>query len=269
MASLSLSSLSVIDNEPNTTMTKFSSFPGELQRMILKQAADEPEIIMVKVIRRIQQNKTRSCKTIRGVVVQAGFTSTYKTTSVPVDLDRAEFTRADGHQYQRSGLAFANKQTRSVYLESKPAFLILNNGQKIFFNPDTDKIYFPDITRFNLHQRRQRLRPKMNYILGGTRISTVVFDEQTDEERVDDFFPPIVGTFLSAIERIEQGVTFLNERTLHWKEEVQEEHEKLVYEVKRADVCLNTNARLSNMVNGVRFASGVEILRFPNLEGGA
>ena len=40
-----------------------------------------------------------------------------------------DFTRDDGRQYQRSGLAFATKATRSVYLKSKPAFLIHNNGK--------------------------------------------------------------------------------------------------------------------------------------------
>lgn len=262
MASLSLSSLS-IDNRPVTIP---DGFPEELKLMILRKASDGSEIIKVTVVRHIQQNKTRSSKTIRGVVIQAGFTSTYKTTSVSVNPDGTEFTRNDGHQYQRSGLAFASHLTRSIYLESKPAYLNHNNGQKIFFNPDTDKIYFPDITRFNLHQRRQRLRPQIDYLTGGTSISTVIFDKQTDDNRVRNLLPPIVGTFLRTIKQIEQGITFLNEKTADWKEEVQEEHERLVHEVDRADVCLNLDARLCKKVNGVQFASGVKILRFPNLE---
>jgi hypothetical protein len=134
------------------------------------------------------------------------------------------------------------------------------------YSSDTDKIYFPDITRFNLHQRRQRLRPQINFLIGGTSISTVVFDKQTDDKRVEKLFPPIVGTFLRTINQIEQAITFLNEKTAYWKEEVEEEHEKLVHEVERADVCLNLDARLCNKVNGVLFASDVKILRFPNLE---
>jgi hypothetical protein len=235
-----------------TSMVPFSEFPTEIRDAIWTLAV-EPEIISIKMVRKVNQTPSK----IRQTPYQAAleeFTFSYDMGAVRIDFG--------GQVLRLCGLRGASVESRSVFFKVKHHRIhLLRRGQPIWFNPLTDVIHFGNLTRIYLHHMRQRKRVPLPFLKGLHNARKIVLDVEPDEQQLENLAKEVRDEFSVSILEIETSWFIGGEsykKDLGWDAAVREEMHHLGQEMTPRQIRLSKALR---KVNGGYIDVGTKILR--------
>jgi hypothetical protein len=103
----------------------------------------------------------------------------YTTNSGRVDLH--------GNRTPHSSIRSVNRESRIEYFKVRSAAIyIAPRGNRVYFNPYIDILYFSDLSSMYAHHMRQRYRRKMPMLKGLDQATKIAFDPVADNERMEE-----------------------------------------------------------------------------------
>jgi hypothetical protein len=204
--------------------------------------------------RKVKESKEKSKQAPNQASPKQQMNFRYEAHAVQIDLN--------GNLLPLSGLRGASKESRNAYFKARSfAIHLLKQGEKIYFNPDIDVLYFGDLSCVFSHHLRQRLRWPTPFLNGLHNAKKIAFDDIPDEQRYSDLAEDVVDLFKiniitmkSAWMDVGQGYKYDEE----WVAAFREEEKRLTMEMKN----IRASGALGR-VNGAKMPAGVTPLRMP------
>lgn len=112
----------------------------------------------------------------------------------------------NGNRIPHSTIRSVCRESRAEYSTVRSAALyIAPRGQKLYFNPYIDILYFSDLSSMYAHHMRQRYRRTMPMVKGLDQATKLAFDPVADDERMKELGEEIMRHYRTRIAEIQQS----------------------------------------------------------------
>lgn len=169
-----------------------------------------------------------------------------------------------GNRLPHSTIRSVSKESRVEYFKVRSAALyIAPRGNRVYFNPYIDLLYFSDLSSMYAHHMKQRYRREMPMLKGLDQATKIAFDPVADNERMEELGEEITRHYETRIVEIQRNWTRTGQpyKLDHrWDVARNAEGDRLWKEMKLRNI---RRSKALGRVNGGRMSTSATILRLP------